>query len=69
MRRFPARGRRWRCWSPEEASSGAVPFQEAKWPRLANRPMAPMSACSAGALSRADVEAPGGGLDDGLAAA
>ena len=33
MRRFPARDRRWRCWSPEEASIGAVPFQDAKWLR------------------------------------
>jgi len=37
MRRFPARDSRWRVWSPEEAPSGAVPFQEAKWPRLAKR--------------------------------
>jgi hypothetical protein len=29
--RFPARDRRWRTWSPEEASIGAVPFHEAKW--------------------------------------
>ena len=29
--RFPARDSRWRTWSPEEASMGAVPFQEAKW--------------------------------------
>ncbi|MBM7489610.1 hypothetical protein JOD64_000832 [Micromonospora luteifusca] len=34
MRRFPARDSRWRFWSPDEASSSAVPFQEAKWPRL-----------------------------------
>ena len=43
MRRFPARDRRWRCWSPEDASRGAVPFQEAKWPRLEKRRMSPMS--------------------------
>ena len=43
MRRFPARESRWRFWSPEEASRGAVPFQEAKWARLANRAMSPMS--------------------------
>ena len=29
--RFPARDSRWRTWSPEEASMGAVPFQDAKW--------------------------------------
>ena len=28
--RLPARESRWRTWSPEEASIGAVPFQEAK---------------------------------------
>ena len=28
--RLPARDSRWRTWSPEEASIGAVPFQEAK---------------------------------------
>src|SRR3954447_6628825 len=27
---LPARESRWRRWSPEDASSGAVPFQEAK---------------------------------------
>ena len=37
MRRFPARDSRWRFWSPEEASMGAVPFQEAKW-RAAGEP-------------------------------
>src|ERR1700733_8923938 len=36
IRRLPARDSRCRsCW-PEEASSGAVPFQDAKWSRLAN---------------------------------
>jgi hypothetical protein len=25
-------GERWRIWSPEDASSGAVPFHDAKWP-------------------------------------
>jgi hypothetical protein len=34
IRRFPALDRRWRCWSPEDASIGAVPFQEAKCPAL-----------------------------------
>ena len=29
MRRFPARDRRWRCCSPDDASRGAVPFHEA----------------------------------------
>src|SRR5665647_2007091 len=29
--RFPARESRWRTWSPEEASMGAVPVQDAKW--------------------------------------
>src|SRR6266508_3568463 len=43
MRRLPARDSRWRCWSPEEASSGAVPFHDAKWLRLAKRVMSPMS--------------------------
>jgi hypothetical protein len=28
MRLFPARESRWRVWLPEDASSGAVPFQE-----------------------------------------
>ena len=46
MRRLPARESRWRrCW-PEEASSGAVPFQAAKCPRLAKRVMSPMSPSS-----------------------
>ena len=46
MRRFPARDRRWRCWSPEDASIGAVPFQEAKCAWWRNRPMSPMSPSS-----------------------
>jgi len=37
MRRFPARDSRCRVWLPEEASSGAVPFQEANRLQLANR--------------------------------
>jgi hypothetical protein len=46
MRRLPARESRWRrCW-PDEASSGAVPFQAAECPRLANRVMSPMSPMS-----------------------
>ena len=43
MRRLPARERRWRFWSPEEASIGAVPFHEAKCPAVRNRLMSPMS--------------------------
>ena len=43
MRRLPARDRRWRFWSPEDASMGAVPFHEAKWAALRNRSMSPMS--------------------------
>jgi AcrR family transcriptional regulator len=35
--RFPARDRRWRTWSPEEASIGAVPFQDAKCALEGNR--------------------------------
>jgi hypothetical protein len=46
MRRFPARESRWRLLSPEDASIGAVPFQEAKWARLANRRMSPTSPSS-----------------------
>jgi hypothetical protein len=37
IRRLPARESRWRCCWPEEASRGAVPFQEANRSRLANR--------------------------------
>jgi hypothetical protein len=40
MRRLPARDRRWRRCSPEEASIGAVPVQDAKWALLGNRPLA-----------------------------
>src|SRR5665647_324154 len=35
--RFPARESRWRTWSPEDASIGAVPVQDAKWPLSGNR--------------------------------
>ena len=38
-----ARERRWRFWSPDEASIGAVPFHEAKCAAVANRSMSPMS--------------------------
>jgi hypothetical protein len=34
--RFPARDRRWRTCSPEEAPIGAVPFDEAKWASSGN---------------------------------
>ena len=44
--RFPARESRCRTWSPEEASIGAVPFQDAKWPRSGNRVMSPTSTSS-----------------------
>jgi len=47
--RLPARESRWRIWSPEEASIGAVPFQEAKWARLAKRVMSATSTSSRGA--------------------
>ena len=50
IRLFPARDSRCRnCW-PDDASSGAVPFQDAKWSRLANRWMLPTSASSRAAL-------------------
>lgn len=41
--RFPARDSRCRTLSPDEASIGAVPFQDAKWSRLGNRVMSPTS--------------------------
>ncbi len=44
--RFPARDRRWRPWPPQEAQAGAVPFQDAKWPRPGNRVMSPAPASS-----------------------
>jgi hypothetical protein len=37
MRRLPALDSRWGAWLPEDASSGAVPFQEANRSRLAAR--------------------------------
>jgi hypothetical protein len=43
-RRFPARDRRCRICSPEEASRGAVPVQDAKWLRSGNRATSPTSA-------------------------
>jgi hypothetical protein len=44
--RLPARDSRWRTWSPEEASIGAVPFQEAKCARVGNRVMSRVSISS-----------------------
>src|SRR5688572_1954581 len=46
MRRLPSRDRRWRRWSPEDASIGAVPFHEAKCDAVRNRPMFEMSPMS-----------------------
>jgi uncharacterized membrane protein YsdA (DUF1294 family) len=40
-RRLPARDSRWRICSPEEASRGAVPVQEANRLRSANRATSP----------------------------
>jgi hypothetical protein len=50
IRRLPARESRWRSWLPEEASSGAVPFQDANLSRSAKRWMSPASASSRAAL-------------------
>ena len=44
IRRFPARERRWRTISPEEASMGAVPVQDANRLRSVNRATSPVSA-------------------------
>ena len=55
MRRFPARDSRWRSWSPDEASNGAVPFQDAKWPRSGNRVMSPTSTEQPRRAGRADA--------------
>jgi hypothetical protein len=46
MRRFPRLGRRWRRWSPEDASIGAVPCQEAKCAAVRNRSIVAMSPMS-----------------------
>ena len=46
IRRLPARESRCRCCSPEDASSGAVPFQDANRSRSAKRWMSPTSASS-----------------------
>ena len=76
--RFPARDSRWRICSPEEASRGAVPVQDANRFRLANRATSPTSARIRAAttgptpgrsISRRsagqdhDLELGGGGLD------
>lgn len=50
-RRLPARHSRWRFWSPEDASIGAVPFQDAKCAAVQNRLMSPMSPMSRAALT------------------
>jgi len=44
IRRFPARDSRWRTWSPEDTSIGAVPLQLANLSLVANRVMSPTSA-------------------------
>ena len=44
--RLPARDSRWRTWSPEEASMGAVPFQDAKWALVGNLVTSPASTSS-----------------------
>ena len=44
IRRFPARESRWRLFSPDEASRGAVPVQDANRLRSANRVTSPTSA-------------------------
>ena len=53
FRRFPARESRWRVCCPLEASMGAMPFQEAKWPRLGKRVTSPTSARIRAAPARA----------------
>lgn len=69
MRRFPARESRWRLLSPQDASIGAVPFQEAKWARLANRRMSPDVAEQPGGTGGSDtvqLEQPAAGSADEL---
>jgi hypothetical protein len=46
MRPLPRRDRRWRRWSPEDASIGAVPFHDAKCAAVRNRAMSAMSPMS-----------------------
>ncbi|OLT36728.1 hypothetical protein BJF82_14350 [Kytococcus sp. CUA-901] len=42
----PLRESRWWVWSPEEASTGAVPVQDAKWLRSGKRVMSTTSTSS-----------------------
>ena len=51
--RLPARDSRWRTWSPEDASIGAVPFQDAKCALSGNLAESPAST-----RSRAAPEGP-----------
>ena len=53
--RLPPRESRWRTWSPEEASIGAVPVQDAKWLLSGNRVMSPTSTEQPGRAGRADA--------------
>ena len=70
MRRLPARESRWRRWSPEDASSGAVPFQEAKCAGVRNRADVGDVADQPGSAGRTDAVQAGQGaavLGDELA--
>jgi hypothetical protein len=67
IRRFPARESRCRFCSPDDASSGAVPFQDAKCALIGNLETSPMSPSSRAAPDGADpVEShePSAGLGD-----
>ena len=55
IRRFPARESRCRICSPEEASRGAVPVQDANRFRSANRATSPTSARIRAATDRSDT--------------
>ena len=55
IRRFPARESRCRFCSPEDASRGAVPVQDANRLRSANRVTSPTSARIAGCDDGADA--------------
>src|SRR4051812_3244330 len=48
--RLPPRESRCQTWSPEEASMGAVPVQEAKWLRSGNRDRSPTSTRALGSM-------------------
>jgi hypothetical protein len=52
---FPARESRCRICSPEEASIGAMPVQEAKWLRSGNRAMVADVGQDPGGAGRADA--------------